>query len=94
MSAGDRIRRTTSSDGFSQAPFRKPPARVSYPRRVTLDLDDARYAFLKEAAWRSRMSIAELLRATVSHLEAYPTVLTQVAEQAGNKASDADNSNP
>lgn len=51
-------------------PFRRPSGRVSYPRRVTLDLDDERYEWLKETAWDCRVpgGIAGLLRATIDLL--------------------------
>lgn len=43
---------------------------MSYPRRVTLDLDDDRYEWLKETAWQLRIpgGIAGLLRAAIDLL--------------------------
>lgn len=56
--------------GASRAPsqpFRRPSGRAAYPRRVTLDLDDERYDWLKQQVWEHRIpgGIAGLLRALI-----------------------------
>lgn len=69
-------------------PFRRPSGRVSYPRRVTLDLDDERYEWLKEQAWQSRIpgGIAGLLRATIDLLSRVDgRVLTEVLEDRDSR---------
>lgn len=78
MSAGDRIRKATQQP--ETPAFRKPSGRASYPRRVTLDLDDARYEFMQWAAYEHRTSIAELLRAVVDELRADEKLLGRVAK--------------
>lgn len=65
-------------------PFRRPSGRVSYPRRVTLDLDDDRYEWLKEQAWRSRIpgGIAGLLRAMIDLFAEDDEPAIQIASMA------------
>lgn len=48
-------------------PFRRPKGRVAYPRRITLDLDDERYEWLKEQVWEHRIEggMAALLRSLI-----------------------------
>ncbi|MGI8751271.1 MAG: hypothetical protein ACR2MN_02975 [Acidimicrobiales bacterium] len=84
MSAGDRIARSAkqAAEGPAKAPFRKPTGRASYPRRVTLDLDDTRYDFMREAAWQHRSSVAELLRSAIDLLAGDPTAMQKVAAAA------------
>lgn len=89
MSAGDRIRRSAGADAAAAAPFRRPNGRASYPRRVTLDLDDRRYQFLKHAAWENRVSIAELLRAAIDLLGDEPALLDRAAQAAAGEAPGA-----
>lgn len=64
------------------APFRRPSGRASYPRRVTLDLDDERYEWLKDQAWRSRIpgGIAGLLRAAIDVLTDDDAMATRVTK--------------
>lgn len=64
------------------APFRHPSGRASYPRRVTLDLDDDRYDWLKEQAWQSRVpgGINGLLRATIDVMMQDKAYVTAVLE--------------
>jgi hypothetical protein len=66
------------------SPFRRPSGRASYPRRVTLDLDDERYEWLKEQAWQSRIpgGIAGLLRAVIDVLTDDDDLVAVVAETA------------
>lgn len=85
MSAGDRIRAATAGQGDAAPapPFRRPSGRASYPRRVTLDLDDERYEFMRRAAWDNRVAIAELLRSSIDLLRDDPAVLDRIAAAAG-----------
>lgn len=83
MSAGDRIRKATSGSAAEQRPaFRKPSGRASYPRRVTLDLDDDRYAWMRRYAYDSRSTIAELLRAAIDELRDDEKLADRVFERA------------
>lgn len=90
MTAGERIARTTAKAATTKAataktpaPFRKPSGRASYPRRVTLDLDDARYDFLRQAAWEHRTSIAELLRSAIQLMTEDPESMTRIVAGTG-----------
>lgn len=55
---GDRIRQSHTPSG----PTGPSQLRVSYPHRVTLDLDDDRYNFVKQLAWQDRTTLSELFR--------------------------------
>lgn len=72
------------------APFRRPSGRASYPRRVTLDLDDDRYEWLKEQAWQSRVpgGIAGLLRATIDLLALDDNLVVTVVDAAVRGSND------
>lgn len=78
--AADRI--LAGAERPARPPFRRPSGRVSYPRRVTLDLDDERYEWLKEEAWQSRTpgGIAGLLRAVIDVLRDDPQLAHDVVE--------------
>ena len=86
MSAGERIRRSVQVGNAADVQvFKRPNGRASFPRRVTLDLDDERYQLLQRAAYEAsspehRSSIAEILRALVDALKADPTLLQQETE--------------
>lgn len=61
-------------------PFKRPNGRASFPRRLTLDLDDARYEWLKEQVWQSRSNggAAGLLRAAIDAMADDEDLLVQV----------------
>lgn len=61
---GERIRHTNTPTG----PTGPNQVRVSYPHRVTLDLDDDRYEFIKQLVWEERTTLSELLRALIDTL--------------------------
>lgn len=82
MSAGDRIRK--AQEQTAPTPFRKPSGRASFPRRVTLDLDDERYQFMRRAAYEDHTSIAELLRAAIDLMRADESLREQVGKAAAN----------
>ena len=61
-------------------PYKRNRGRVSFPRRMTLDLDDARLEWLKEQAWQSRApgGAAGLLRAAIDAMSDDDDLLVQV----------------
>lgn len=61
MGVGNRISKTTRTPAPAE-PFRRPTGRASYPRRITLDLDEARYQWLRAAAYEARVPAVILLR--------------------------------
>ena len=68
------------------APFRKGNGRASFPRRMTLDLDDARFEWVRDQAWQARVlgGSAGLLRAAIDVLAADDELLARVlSEVAG-----------
>lgn len=71
MGVGDRISKTARTPAPAD-PFRRPTGRASYPRRITLDLDDARYQWLRHLAYEARVPAAALLRAALDLLAADP----------------------
>ncbi len=71
MGVGDRISKTARVPAPAD-PFRRPSGRASYPRRITLDLDDARYQWLRGLAYEARVPAAALLRAALDALAADP----------------------
>lgn len=79
----DRIRRAVASE--PEAPFRRPSGRVSFPRRVTLDLTEEQHAWLRHASWEHRLPAADLLRAATEEMEANPDFLEQVIARAGGE---------
>ncbi|MDA8393482.1 MAG: hypothetical protein M0Z87_11955 [Actinomycetota bacterium] len=50
---------------------------------MTLDLDDARYDFVRRVAWEKRVSVAELIRASIDLLGDDEALLDRVATLAG-----------
>ena len=61
----------------------RPPGRVTFPNRVTLDLDDARYHWLTDTADNSgAVGGANLLRAALDYLSSHPAVLSEVVLRA------------
>jgi hypothetical protein len=59
------------------------PGRVSFPNRVTLDLDDARYQWLIDTADNSgAVGGANLLRAALDYLSTHPVVLRAIVLRA------------
>ena len=63
-------------------PFRRPSGRASYPRRITLDLDEKRYQWLRKVAYESHVPAAAILRAAMDTLAADPTHLAPVITAA------------
>jgi hypothetical protein len=62
---------------------RRSQGRASFPNRVTLDLDDARYEWLTETADNSgAVGAANLLRAALDHLISHPEALRTVVSRA------------
>ncbi len=59
----------TARSARSTVPFKRPNGRASFPRRMTLDLDDARYDWLRREAYDSRVPAAELLRAAIALMQ-------------------------
>ena len=66
MATGDRISKGTAPE----APFQKPTGRVSFPHRMSLDLTDEQYEWLKEVAWQNRESASWFLRLVIDRLMA------------------------
>jgi hypothetical protein len=64
------------------APFKRPSGRASYPHRLTLDLDPARFDWLRRQAYQSRLPAAALLRAAIDLLEVDDGLLVRTIEQA------------
>jgi len=85
VSSGGAFRRTEGADSADK-PFLRPSGRASYPRRVTLDLDDGRYEWIKQAAWESRVSMTELLRGVIDLLASDPAVLERAAQAAAGES--------
>lgn len=81
MALKDRIRETAAAES-SPAPFRRSNGRASYPHRVSLDLDDERYEWLRAEAYSARVPIAGLLRAVVSLMSDDQELRRQVAKEA------------
>lgn len=77
MGVGNRISKTTRTPAPAE-PFRRPTGRASYPRRITLDLDEARYQWLRAFAYEARVPAAALLRAALDVLAADPKSLAAV----------------
>ena len=69
MGVRDRISKTARAPAPTE-PFRRPTGRASYPRRITLDLDEARYQWLRSLAYEARVPAAALLRAALDVLAA------------------------
>jgi hypothetical protein len=76
MGVRDRITKATTTP--TPEPFRRSTGRASYPRRITLDLDDHRYDWLRQVAYDSRVPAAAILRAAVDALAADEQLLGQV----------------
>src|ERR1051326_4345034 len=61
----------------------RPLSRVTFPNRVTLDLDDDRYHWLTETADNSgAVGGANLLRAALDYLSSHPAALGDVVLRA------------
>jgi len=78
MSAGDRIR----AGQAPPAPFSRASGRAAYPHRVTLDLDDDRYDWLRAQAYEARVPAAALVRAALDQLADDPSRLGEVVVAA------------
>lgn len=84
MSAGDRISRAArvASDRHTDpGPFRRPTGRVTYPHRLSVDLDPGRYEWLRRAAWEKRVAANDLIRAALDLLANDPAALDAAAAQ-------------
>lgn len=66
----------------SSIPFKRPNGRASFPRRMTLDLDDARYDWLRREAYESRVAAAELLRAAITLMQNDPQLRERIVVAA------------
>lgn len=86
--AGDRIRRGQSSKAAE--PFRRPRGRVSFPHRMTLDLEAGQYRWLRLEARESRVSASALIRAVLDELAERGTVDLQAARAAAAQAEAED----
>lgn len=83
MAMKDRItQQAPASDAKRAESFRRPSGRASYPRRMSLDLNDAQYRWLRSAAHEHRVSGAGLVRAALEHLMATPDALQSVVAAA------------
>jgi len=78
---GKRIAKVVTAEAPA-APFRRSAGRASYPRRITLDLDDARYDWLRRAAYDARVPAATLLRAAIDLTQGNEKLLQQIIELA------------
>ncbi len=92
MSAADHIARTTAkaagSNDKNATPFRRPTGRTTYSHRMSLDVDDERYEFLRHAAWQHRVTAADLLRSAIDQMRSDPKALAAIVETAGGTATD------
>ena len=66
----------------SSVPFKRPNGRASFPRRMTLDLDNARYDWLRREAYESRVPAAELLRAAIALMQGDSELRQRVVARA------------
>ncbi len=66
MATGDRIRKAAAQE----EPFKKSSGRVSFPHRMSLDITDEQYEWLKEVAWQNRESGSGFLRLIIDRLMA------------------------
>lgn len=72
-----------AAQSTKSSPFKRPSGRATFPRRMTLDLDQARFDWLRRQAYESRVSAAALLRAAIDLLQADEKFLrTAVSEAA------------
>lgn len=63
-------------------PFKRPSGRASFPRRMTLDLDDARFDWLREQAYDARVPAATLLRAAIDLAQSDTALRKRVVSRA------------
>ncbi|MGH9068358.1 MAG: hypothetical protein ACRD0J_12865 [Acidimicrobiales bacterium] len=82
MSAGERIRAGAKRAEASPPPFRRAEGRASYPHRVSLDLNECQYEFLRHAAWEARLSAASLLRGALQMLVEDESALAKALSRA------------
>ena len=85
--AGDRIRRGSPAGlrrGFTPGPVQPSPASKGRLRehRVSLDLNDDEYRWLRHTAWEARISAVSLLRAAVSEARDNPKFLNRLVKTA------------
>ncbi len=73
---------TRPENARSSVPFKRPNGRASFPRRMTLDLDHARFDWLRREAYESRVPAAELLRAAISLMQDDPELRQRVVGKA------------
>lgn len=81
MGVRDRINKAAGTPEGA-TPFRRPSGRASYPRRITLDLDEKRYQWLRAAAYEAHVPAAAILRAALDALTADSTLLDPVIAAA------------
>ncbi len=73
---------TDSGNARSSVPFKRPNGRASFPRRMTLDLDNARYDWLRREAYECRVPAAELLRAAITLMQDDPDLHRRIVVRA------------
>lgn len=65
-------------------PLKKSHWRVSYPHRLSLDLNPAQYEWLKEMAWEKRESASGLLRPIIDQFMSNTSQLQRIIEERVN----------
>lgn len=90
METASTKRLLSGSSGPAKQAFRRPTGRASFPRRVTLDLDDGRFAWCKEQAWEARVQggVAGLLRAAIDVVSADERLVRRVLRRAEEVAAE------
>ena len=91
MSAGDRIRRgaktpagadKSAETSAAVAPFRRPKGRASYPHRLSIDVDHAQYEAIRRLAYDYRVSVSDLMRATIDLMGAKTKLRDEITAAA------------
>ncbi len=77
-----RPAKTAQTGAVAKAPFKRPSGRASFPRRMTLDLDDARFDWLRQEAYQARIPAAALLRAAIDAMESEATLRKRIVDRA------------
>lgn len=67
-----------------------PPAAPAKPVRLTLDLDQAAYAQLRDWTTTNRVAGSDVLRAAIAHLAANPATLDDVIARAKEAKNERD----
>lgn len=90
METASTKRLLSGSAAAPQRAWRRPSGRASFPRRVTLDLDDGRYDWCKAQAWEARVTggVAGLLRAAIDVVSSDEDLVRRVLQTAEELAED------